>query len=104
MTDSQPLQATLQLPNGATVLIAHTCTLVLNDYITLTNVFCVPLFAFNFFSIFKLLKNNDLQVKFLGDKCYIQDQVWMKKVEIGKVENGLNISQASDNLSAKTTG
>lgn len=63
----------------------------LNTHHTLTNVFCVPSFAYNLLSTSKLVKDTTHQVSFLTDVCYIQDPTWMKVLEIGREENGLYI-------------
>lgn len=61
----------------------------INDHITLTNVLCVPSFAYNLFSISKLLQDTTYQVTFMSGSCYLQNPSWMKDLELGRLENGL---------------
>lgn len=96
LQDVQPCHTTLQLPNGATATISHVGNLMLSSSLKLTNVLCVPSFAYNLLSISKLLIDTSYQVTFLADKCFLQDENLHNLLELGKEDGGLYMLTTSD--------
>lgn len=88
LQDVHPCHVVLQLPNGATAEISHIGNLVLNSSLKLSNVLCVPSFAYNLLSISNMLQDTNYQVTFLAEKCYLQDHSKTKFLELGSEENG----------------
>ncbi|XP_071726730.1 uncharacterized protein [Rutidosis leptorrhynchoides] len=76
-------------PNGTQALIKGIGNLVLNKFITLTDVLIVPEYCVSLMSVGKLSKDNKLIVSFNESKCYVQDLKDKIIREIGKEEGGL---------------
>lgn len=89
LQDVKSCHGTLQLPNSSNAVISHVGNLVISPSLSLTNILCVPSFAYNLLSISKLLLDTSYQVIFLADKCYLQDQHLKKMLELGREEDGL---------------
>lgn len=68
LTDVTTCSSTLSLPNGQSANITHMGSLYVNEYLTLTNILCVPDFAYNLLSIPKLLETSKYLVYFSPDK------------------------------------
>lgn len=62
----------VNLPTGATVIVTHTGSLILNNLIVLHKVFYVPSFHCNLLSVSRLLLDNHMQVLFTNKSCLIQ--------------------------------
>ena len=77
------------LPNGEMVLVTHIGIVHLNDTLILTDVLCVPSFAFNLISISKLNKSQYYCLIFLGSFCFIRDLALWSTIGLGREQNGL---------------
>ena len=70
---SYPVQnASVNLPNGATVAISHIGTVCLNKSITLHSVLHVPSFSFNLISVSSLTSSLSCLITFTHDSLVIQ--------------------------------
>lgn len=94
LVDTKSCNATLQLPNGETAQITHVGKLCLSPNITLTDVLCVPTFAYNLMSISKLVQGTTSQVNFVDGQFYLQTSVMQEKLLLGTAINGLYIFEA----------
>lgn len=79
----------MHLPNGQFAEVTHSGNIVLEENIVLTDVLCVPTFAYNLLSIPKLIKNTNCKVFFSDKSCFLQDPNLMKATEIGSRKEGL---------------
>lgn len=78
-------------------------SVTLNTRLKIYQVICVPSFAYNLFSVSKLLAKSKMNVNFTTDACYIQAPAWTQKLEIGKLHAGLYLCNNSSDPSSGLT-
>ncbi|XP_074373858.1 uncharacterized protein LOC141714225 [Apium graveolens] len=79
----------INLPNGDTTVISHTCIVSLPNGLNLIGVLHVPSFKHNFLSVQRLIKDNNCQVQFFSNHCYTVDVSSHKVVGVGIARDGL---------------
>lgn len=92
--------ATVQVGNGQTVPVSHTCVSFLNSnttcrFLFLKNILCVPHIAKNLPSISQITKDNSVIVEFHYDHCLVKDK-WTNEILLhGSLKDGLYQLQVS---------
>ncbi|XP_059436398.1 uncharacterized protein LOC132169376 [Corylus avellana] len=79
----------VNLPNGSIAAVTHIGTVKLSENLTLTEVLCVPSFAFNLISASKLIKHLRCCLIFFAGYCFIQSLHHWRVIGVGKEEAGL---------------
>ena len=80
---------TVNLPNGGTTHVSHTCNVSFNPNLKLNNVLCVHSFNLNLMFISKLTIDLKCYVTFYPDSCVMQDLATGKMIGSGKQFGGL---------------
>ncbi|KAK1422630.1 hypothetical protein QVD17_17916 [Tagetes erecta] len=80
---------TVNHPNGTNALVTKIGSLKICDKIILTDVFVVPEYCANLISVYKLARDNKLQVVFDEFKCLLQDLRTRKTLVTGNQVEGL---------------
>ena len=87
------------LPDGTTVHIAKTGTVIINSEITLTNVLYVPQFRFNLISVSALLNSCCTNVLFTTNQCFLQGSSQILRIGTAKKIGNLYYLQQETNSS-----
>ena len=82
---------TVGLPNGLSVSVTYIGTIQLTPFLKLTNVLCVPSFAYNLIFISKLTSSLHCCVLFLSNFFFIQDPLLWKMIGLNKQRDGLYV-------------
>jgi hypothetical protein len=83
------VSTSVTLPNGDFVKVTHIGTIKISDHLVLTNVLCVPSFAFNLILASKLIKYLTCCLIFIANHCFIQNLVNWKTIGVGEERGGL---------------
>jgi hypothetical protein len=76
----------VKLPNGDLVSITHIGTVRISEHLILTNVLCVPSYAF---TATKLIKQLNCCLIFITSYCFIQNLTNWKTIGLGEERGGL---------------
>jgi len=79
----------VHLSNKTIVTIYHAGTVVFSPHFHITNVLYSPHFKLNLISIAKIINSLNCYVKFLPDKCIIQDLITNKMIGLADPHGGL---------------
>jgi len=89
-TSYHPIKPVLvHLPNKTIVTMHHAGTVVFSPHFHITNVLYSPHFKVNLISIAKIISSLNCYVKFLPDKCIIQDLITNKMIGLVDPYGGL---------------
>lgn len=95
----KPIKASINLPNGITILATYIGSACLSNTLFLHNVLCIPKFLFNLLFVFKLTKQSNLCLTFSASHHNLQDQSIKKKVRISfEKEWFYHLIEASSNV------
>ncbi|XP_060188433.1 uncharacterized protein LOC132617449 [Lycium barbarum] len=84
-----PHPVSVTLPNSYKVNVHYTGDIVLSEHITLTNVFYVPSFKHNLFSVSQFIEETELEIIFSKKGCFIQGHTIQRKQIFGEAVGGL---------------
>lgn len=84
-------------PNGSDALVTKIGSLKLNNDVILNDVFVVPEYCVNLLSVYKLTKDNKLNVTFNESKCFIHDSLTKKTLVTGSQVNWLYVCGEDSN-------